>query len=156
MSAHLDVQIERLSFDQLGRPLIENLAFDIPYGAFVSLLGPSGSGKSTLLRIIAGLETNYRGHVLLNGNRVVAPSRSIQCVFQDILLFPWRSASENLRFAASPSMPTNEVEELIEQYLGRTAIDPRGQEMAETPVWRSKNRLGGCARIHGSPCGFAA
>ena len=34
---------------------LEDAAFDIRPGSFVSLVGPSGCGKSTLLRLIAGL-----------------------------------------------------------------------------------------------------
>ena len=34
---------------------LENIAFRIPRGSFLTLLGPSGCGKSTLLRVIADL-----------------------------------------------------------------------------------------------------
>lgn len=34
-------------------------------GEFITIIGPSGCGKSTLLKIIAGLDTEHAGNVLL-------------------------------------------------------------------------------------------
>lgn len=42
-----------------------NLAFE--RGEFVSILGESGGGKTTLMNIIGGLDRDYTGDVLLNG-----------------------------------------------------------------------------------------
>lgn len=36
-------------------------------GEFAAIIGKSGSGKSTLLNIISGLDTDYEGKVLYNG-----------------------------------------------------------------------------------------
>ena len=35
---------------------VRNVSFEVPEGAFYTLLGPSGCGKTTTLRCIAGLE----------------------------------------------------------------------------------------------------
>ncbi|MFC3932599.1 ATP-binding cassette domain-containing protein [Streptococcus dentapri] len=44
-----------------------NLSFD--KGDFVSILGESGGGKSTLMNIIGGLDREYTGDVIINGER---------------------------------------------------------------------------------------
>ncbi len=42
----------------------------------VCLMGPSGSGKTTLLNIVGGLEEPSRGHVIVDGENVVALSEN--------------------------------------------------------------------------------
>lgn len=61
----LDVTVRRKAFGQ--RPVLQNLRLSLRPGEVVSLVGASGCGKSTLLRIIAGLDTDYHGQVLLAG-----------------------------------------------------------------------------------------
>jgi sulfonate transport system ATP-binding protein len=65
-------------------------------GEFVSVLGASGCGKSTLLRLIAGLDTDYSGEILVAGERVRDTSLQRGIVFQDHRLFPWLTASQNI------------------------------------------------------------
>lgn len=70
-------------------------------GEFVALLGPSGCGKSTLLRMLAGLDRQDAGEVLLGGRppdlRPGSPTRTpIAYVFQDAHLLPWRDVLGNV------------------------------------------------------------
>jgi len=58
----------------------------------VALVGPSGCGKTTLLRMVAGLEQPSGGTMQL------APHTRIAMVFQQGLLFPWMSVSENIGY----------------------------------------------------------
>jgi NitT/TauT family transport system ATP-binding protein len=67
-------------------------------GEFVSLLGPSGCGKSTLLDIIGGLEFATSGSVTIGGDAVTGPSKRMAMVFQQMSLFPWRTALDNVEF----------------------------------------------------------
>jgi putative spermidine/putrescine transport system ATP-binding protein len=75
---------------------------DLPDGRFVCFLGPSGCGKTTLLRLIAGLETPTRGHILLDGDsitRTPAHKRNFGMVFQSLALFPHISVGENVTYS---------------------------------------------------------
>lgn len=81
--------------------VISNLSLRIETGESLVLLGPSGSGKTTALRLVAGLETPDRGHVLIDGRDQagVAPNeRDASMFFADTRVYPRMSARRNLEF----------------------------------------------------------
>lgn len=69
------------------------MALDLAAGECVALVGASGVGKSTLLRIIAGIDTGFRG-------LRQAPGR-VAMVFQEPVLLPWRTVRRNLTLTTS-------------------------------------------------------
>ncbi|MCI0430152.1 MAG: ABC transporter ATP-binding protein [Rhodospirillales bacterium] len=80
---------------------VDHVELTISRGEFFTLLGPSGSGKTTLLRIIAGLEWPDQGQVAIGGidvTRLPPYARHIGMVFQNFLLFPHKTAAENIIF----------------------------------------------------------
>lgn len=77
---------------------VDDVSFDVPRGSICVLLGPSGSGKSTILRMIAGLETQSSGQVLLNDVPIDGPGRDRGMVFQAYTSFDWMSVSRNVEF----------------------------------------------------------
>jgi len=74
-------------------------------GEIVSLLGPSGCGKSTLLRIVAGLDAEYTGSVVLDGQEIKGPTRDVGVVFQEPRLFPWLTVRQNIGFGLKKPDP---------------------------------------------------
>lgn len=79
-------------------PILVDINFRVEDGQFLSIVGPSGCGKTTLLRIIAGLESPSKGHVLIDGTMVEGRDSRIGLVFQENGLFPWRTALQNIEF----------------------------------------------------------
>jgi NitT/TauT family transport system ATP-binding protein len=65
---------------------------------FVSLLGPSGCGKSTFLLLAAGLEPVSGGTITIDGKPVAGPDPKRAIVFQEYLLFPWKTVRKNIEF----------------------------------------------------------
>ncbi|MBD0382273.1 ABC transporter ATP-binding protein [Paenibacillus sedimenti] len=81
--------------------VISNLNLTIQDGSFTVLVGPSGCGKTTLLRMIAGLDPQTSGSVLINGKDVtrIAPGqRGVAMVFQNYALYPTMTVRENIEF----------------------------------------------------------
>ncbi|MGE0155295.1 MAG: ABC transporter ATP-binding protein [Reyranellaceae bacterium] len=80
-----------LAFD--GVDLFRDLALDVPYGRWTSILGPSGVGKSSLLRLIAGL-LPPRNNMRIDWQD--ADPASLSFMAQTDLLLPWLSVLDNV------------------------------------------------------------
>lgn len=96
--------------------VLKDINIDIKEGEFICLLGHSGCGKSTLLRIIAGLEREYEGEAVIDGERIEGPSLDKGLVFQDHRLFPWFTVEENIGYGLDEKVKnkSERVKELIE------------------------------------------
>lgn len=71
-----------------GTDALLNTSVSVGAGEFVSIVGPSGCGKSTLLRLASGLIAPTSGSITRTG--------TVQFVFQDSTLLPWRSVRRNV------------------------------------------------------------
>jgi NitT/TauT family transport system ATP-binding protein len=96
--ALLEVKDLDKTFIAGDRPIaaIEKLTLSIEEHEFVSLVGPSGCGKSTFLHIVGGFEPASAGSVRLNGRPVGRPGPDRGMMFQELSLFPWLTAIENV------------------------------------------------------------
>ena len=59
MSAMLE--IEGLSVDIAGAPVLNGVTLDAPEGAFAGLIGRNGAGKTSLMRAIMGCSVEASG-----------------------------------------------------------------------------------------------
>jgi iron(III) transport system ATP-binding protein len=112
---------------------VQGLSFEVPAGAFFTLLGPSGCGKTTTLRGVAGLERIDAGRIVLGGEIVSDPARGVHVpadrrgvgmVFQSPAVWPHMTVRENVALplvagprARRPSRPdaARRVEEALER-----------------------------------------
>lgn len=77
---------------------LDDISFRTYRREFVCVIGPSGCGKSTLIRILAGLDAETSGEVLLDGKPVQGPGADRGMVFQGYTLFPWLTVKKNVMF----------------------------------------------------------
>jgi sulfonate transport system ATP-binding protein len=82
---------------------LDDVSFTVEPGEFVTILGASGCGKSTLLRLIIGLDADYRGDILLEGQRVAGPGADRSIVFQEARLLPWLTIEQNVALGLDAS-----------------------------------------------------
>ena len=84
---------------------LSDVTFEVPSGAFWSIMGPSGSGKTSLLHLIAGITPQSGGHVFVDGLDVATLSgeqaaelrrRRVGYIYQAFNLLPYLSVEENV------------------------------------------------------------
>lgn len=106
-------------------PVLDNLNIAVPEGEFAAVVGPSGCGKSTLTRLVAGLMRPDQGEVLLHGERVTSPRKTVGMAFQNPVLLEWRSILDNVILPleiVAPAMPRAEREARAETLLAMVGL----------------------------------
>ena len=102
---------------------LQSTDLDVAENDFITILGPSGCGKSTLLRIVAGLEAQTTGEVLLDGRRIEGPGADRGMVFQSYTLFPWLSVLDNVCFGLRErGMPRDEQLHIANGFLAKVGL----------------------------------
>lgn len=105
----------------------KNISFGIEQGKLAALLGPSGSGKTTILRILAGLEQQDSGDVIIEGrvvNDVPASERGIGFVFQNYALFRYMTVYENIAFGLKvQKMDRQKIRERVEEMISLIGLE---------------------------------
>ena len=95
------VETRALRKEFTGHTAVDGVDLAVHEGEFLVLLGPSGCGKTTLLRMIAGLEMQTSGDILIGGrvvNELPPRARKIAMVFQSYALYPHLSVASNIAF----------------------------------------------------------
>lgn len=147
-----DVTLQSIT-KRFGRTTaLEQVSFSIADGEFFVLLGPSGAGKTTTLRVIAGLEKQDEGSVLIDGEAVDGsspPERDVAFVFQQYSLYPTMSVYDNLAFplrAPLRRIPEPQIKQRVEEaaeklrishLLGRKTARLSGGEMQRVSIGRA-------------------
>lgn len=105
----------------------KNISFGIEQGKLAALLGPSGSGKTTILRILAGLEQQDGGDVMIEGrvvNDVPASERGIGFVFQNYALFRYMTVYDNIAFGLKvQKMEKQKIRERVQEMVSLIGLE---------------------------------
>ena len=103
-----------------GKPLVDDISFELYAGEVLAVTGPSGSGKSSLLRLLNRLDEPTSGTVYVEGidYRCITPRdlrRRVGMVTQRAYLFPG-TVTQNLRYGPAQrgeALPQKALEELL-------------------------------------------
>ncbi len=118
---------------------VDDFNLKIASGEFVSFLGPSGCGKTTSLRMLAGLERNTSGRILIDGVVVAEPEsrlfvppekRHVGMVFQSYAVWPHMSVFENVAYPLKISKrPKAEIAQRVTEMLAVVELSGLEQRM---------------------------
>jgi multiple sugar transport system ATP-binding protein len=147
------VETRALRKEFTGHTAVDGVDLAVHEGEFLVLLGPSGCGKTTLLRMIAGLEMQTSGDILIGGrvvNELPPRARKIAMVFQSYALYPHLSVASNIAFplkaqGAPRESISTEVERAakmfgIERFLQRKPRQLSGGERQRVALARAMVR----------------
>ncbi len=102
---------------------LKNINLTVKDGEFVCILGPSGCGKTILLHLIAGFLMPSSGQILIEDKPVKRPNPCRMMIFQDYVLFPWKTVYGNIAFALSNiNISRQKKDELIMKYLNLVGL----------------------------------
>ena len=123
------LSVKNISKSYVQRGLVlDNLSLEVDEGETVAIMGPSGSGKTTLMNIIGLLDKpdtgiiTFRGASLANfmeDESAAYRNMNIGFVFQDHLLLPYLTISDNIFLPLLASKYSIEELSVKEQYLNQ-------------------------------------
>src|ERR1700681_3772165 len=118
-----------------GLVAVNDLSFGIEAGSIVAMIGPNGAGKSTVFNLITGIYRPTSGSIDLEGRSLCGlrtdaiTALGVARTFQELRLFSFMSALDNVRTARHAQMRANMVDSLLHT-PGQRAEERRTRERA--------------------------
>jgi branched-chain amino acid transport system ATP-binding protein len=113
------LQLEGVTQRFGGLVAVDNLDFSIDAGSIVAMIGPNGAGKSTVFNLITGIYAPSAGRITFDGQPIsglktsTIASRGIARTFQNIRLFAFMSALDNVMTGEHARMRANVLDSLL-------------------------------------------
>jgi branched-chain amino acid transport system ATP-binding protein len=113
------LQLEGITQRFGGLVAVDKLDFSIEAGSIVAMIGPNGAGKSTVFNLITGIYAPSAGRIVFNGKTISGLKTSsiaaggIARTFQNIRLFAFMSALDNVMTGEHPRMRANVLDSLL-------------------------------------------
>jgi branched-chain amino acid transport system ATP-binding protein len=113
------LQLEGVTQRFGGLVAVDKLDFSIEAGSIVAMIGPNGAGKSTVFNLITGIYAPSAGRIVFNGKTISGLKTSsiaaggIARTFQNIRLFAFMSALDNVMTGEHPRMRANVLDSLL-------------------------------------------
>ncbi|MCK9368441.1 ABC transporter ATP-binding protein [Candidatus Dojkabacteria bacterium] len=116
---------------------INDISFTIRDGQTVAIIGPSGSGKSTILNILGGLDSKYKGEVLIDGkdlkkhNSNYYRRKLLGTIFQQFYLIPTLNVAGNISLPITfgKQLRRKEQKERLNYLLKKVGLENRSKHM---------------------------
>jgi branched-chain amino acid transport system ATP-binding protein len=161
MAALLEAKEVRKEFG--GLVAVDDVSFEIPAGAIVSLIGPNGAGKTTFFNMLTGVYKPTAGRIVFDGHDVtgkpphVVTKLGVGRTFQNIRLFPQMTTLENVlvgmhsrlhggiirSILRTPGLKQEEdqARERARELLRESGLERRDEELARNLPYGDQRRL---------------
>jgi heme exporter protein A len=117
------------------RRAVDNVTFDLPQGAFLSIFGPNGAGKSTLLRMLATLSRPTSGSAKIMGIDLKEDPDAVRAhiglISHNSMLYGDLTAEENLMLSAKLYGIQN-ARERVDEMLEAVELSHRRMDVVRT------------------------
>jgi multiple sugar transport system ATP-binding protein len=131
---------------QYGRKTaLDRVSFSVPPESFVVLLGPAGAGKTTTLRLLAGLEQESGGDILMDGRSVAGrepKDRDIAMIFDNLALYPHKTGFQNM---AGPllerKLPREDVRRRVDAVAAKLRVEHILERLPKTMSGGERQRI---------------
>jgi ABC-type sugar transport system ATPase subunit len=126
------LSVESISKGFPGVQALRDVTFHVEAGTVHAIMGENGAGKSTLMLVIAGALRPDSGRLIFDGNQLTlsgtrdAAAKGISIVFQELMLAPNMSVSENIFLGAEPRALGVMVDRTTMRAKAVTALDRMG------------------------------
>lgn len=115
-----EIEFRNVSVVKDDKIILNEINLIIKEGETIGIVGSSGSGKSTIVKLIAGLDKNYKGHILVGGkelktipedyyNSLFSIATQENKLFNETLLY-------NITYG-NPNPSTEQINKIIEYSL---------------------------------------
>lgn len=138
------IQIENLFVQYDKQNILENISLKLETGSVCAVIGPSGCGKSTLLNVLAGLNRNYTGNVLINKAVPSPKKQTIGFIPQNYGLLPWLKVKDNImlgltiKHKSRAKLPQNLITSLgLDKLLERYSKELSGGQQQRVSLARA-------------------
>jgi lipoprotein-releasing system ATP-binding protein len=139
-------QLDKFFRDPVDFQALKKVGIAVKKGEFVSIIGSSGSGKSTLLYVLSTLDTDYSGHIFLDGEDLSLKNKNqlaeirnekIGFVFQFHYLLPEFTVLENVM------LPALKLGKYSNEEIKKHAMEKLALLGLEDQAEKKANRLSG-------------
>jgi len=139
------IEIKNIAKSYSSKSVLADVSLSLGIHETLSILGKSGCGKSTLLKIIAGIEEQDAGKIILKDNDISGRGpgqRNIVYLFQEALLFPHLNIFENIAFGLRiRKMKSTDLQQKVSEMMESLGLTDHQQKMPHQLSGGQKQRV---------------
>lgn len=147
------LKVENLCLRISNTDILRNVSIKVEKGEIVAIVGRNGAGKSSTFKSIVGIYKPTGGKIIIDDQDITSIPTHLRVrngvgyVPEDMRIFPWLTAKENIHLAAYLSRNLDRFEEIMEliltifpeikQFLDRAGFYLSGGEKKMLAIARS-------------------